>query len=50
MGGGAGMPSGKEPDTENTIKSKTGSNEDVKKRMEMIQKQRETEFAPIARK
>jgi hypothetical protein len=49
-GSGAGLTSGKAPDTENTIKAKTGSNDDVKQRMEMIQKQRETEFAPIARK
>lgn len=48
--GGAGVPAAKGPDTENTIKSKTGSNDDVKQRMEILQKQRETEFAPIARK
>jgi hypothetical protein len=47
---GAGVPVGNGPDTQNTIKSKTGSNDDVKQRMDMIQKQRETEFAPIARK
>ena len=47
---GASLPSGNGPDTENTIKSKTGSNEDVKKRMEDMQKRRETEFSGIARK
>jgi hypothetical protein len=47
---GAGLPVGKEPSSENTIKSKTGSNDDVKQRMDAIQKQRETEFAPVARK
>ena len=47
---GAELPGTNGPDTENTIKSKTGGNDDVKKRMEMIQKQRETEFAPVTRK
>lgn len=47
---GAELPGASGPDTENTIKSKTSGNDDVKKRMEMIQKQRETEFAPVTRK
>jgi hypothetical protein len=47
---GANLPGGNGPDTENTIKSKTGSNDDVKKRMEDMQKRRETEFSGIARK
>ena len=47
---GAGMPVGKEPSSENTIQSKTGANDDVKLRMNAIQKQRESEFAPVARK
>lgn len=47
---GAGVPGAKGPDTENTIKSKTGSNDDVKQRMEAMQKQRETEFTVAARK
>ena len=47
---GAGLPTGKEPSSENTIKSKTGSNDDVKQRMDAIQKQRESEFAAVARK
>jgi len=48
--GGAELPGVKGPDTENTIKSKTGSNDDVKQRMEMMQNQREKEFAGVARK
>ena len=48
--GGAGLPTGKEPSSENTIQSKTGANDDVKLRMSAIQKQRESEFAPVARK
>ena len=47
---GAGMPTGKEPSSENTIQSKTGANDDVKLRMSAIQKQRESEFAAVARK
>ena len=47
----AGLSSGDAPKSENTIaKSKTGSNDDVKARMEMMQKQREAEFAGVARK
>ena len=42
---GAAMPAANGPDTENTIKSKTGSNDDVKRRMESMQKQRESEFS-----
>jgi hypothetical protein len=48
--GGAGLPGTNGPDTENTIKSKTGGNDDVKKRMEEMEKRRETEFSGIARK
>ena len=47
---GAGLPGTNGPDTENTIKSKTGGNDDVKKRMEEMQQRRETEFSGIARK
>lgn len=50
LSNGAGIPASNGPDTQNTIKSKTGSNEDVKKRMEEMQKQRETEFTVAARK
>jgi hypothetical protein len=39
-----------EPSSENTIKSKTGSNGDVAARMEEMTKQREKEFAGVARK
>lgn len=50
-GGNAGLSSGDAPKSENTIaKSKTGANDDVKARMEMMQKQRETEFAGVTRK
>lgn len=48
--GGAELPGVKGPDTQNTIKEKTGSNDDVKQRMEAMQKQRETEFTIAARK
>lgn len=48
--GGPGMPSGAQPDTENTIKSKTGSNDDVASRMEAMQLQREKEFGGVTRK
>ena len=48
-GGGAG-PSAPGPESENTIKSKTGSNDDVKRRMEAMQKQREVEFSGPQRK
>lgn len=48
-GGGVGLPTTKGPDTENTIQSKTGSNDDVKRRMEAMQKQRESEFNVPAR-
>jgi hypothetical protein len=52
MTGGADIPVGKGPDTKNTIdnKSKTGSNDDVKARMEAMQKQREREFSAVERK
>jgi hypothetical protein len=43
-------PAAPEPSSENTIKSKTGSNEDVKKRMEQMTLQREKEFGGIQRK
>jgi hypothetical protein len=50
-GGHAGLSAGDAPKSENTLaKSKTGSNDDVKARMEMMQKQRETEFAGVTRK
>ena len=46
----AGLSTGNAPASENTIKNKTGSNDDVKMRMEAMQKQRETEFSGITRK
>jgi hypothetical protein len=49
-GSGAGLPGANGPNTENTIKSKTGSNNDVKSRMEEMEKRRESEFSGIARK
>lgn len=48
--GGAGMPTSGGTSSENTIKSKTGSNSDVASRMEQMQKQRENEFGGISRK
>ena len=52
MTGGADIPAEKGPQTKNTLddKSKTGSNDDVKARMEQMQKQREREFSQIERK
>lgn len=52
LSGGSDMPVEKGPATKNTLddKSKTGSNDDVKRRMEMMEKQRETEFSQIERK
>jgi hypothetical protein len=49
---GAGLPGADGPSTKNTLddKSKTGSNDDVKRKLEQIQKQRETEFSGVARK
>jgi len=51
-GNGAGLPSADGPSTKNTLddKSKTGSNDDVKRKLEQIQKQRETEFSGVSRK
>jgi len=48
----SGLPTSAGPTTKNTLddKSKTGSNDDVKKRMEEMQKRRESEFSGIARK
>ena len=46
--GGAAMPGGSQPSSENTAKS--GGNSDVAARMEAMQKQRESEFAGISRK
>ena len=41
---------GPQPDTENTIKSKTGANTDIASRMEAMQLQREKEFGGVTRK
>lgn len=48
--GGAGLPSGKQVESENTIKSKTGSNEDVAARMAAMEEQRKKEFGTTSRK
>jgi hypothetical protein len=48
--GGVGLTSHPEPSSENTIKSKTGSNGDVAARMEAMAQQREKEFGGVARK
>lgn len=50
MAAAAGLSTGNAPKSENTIASKSGSNDDVKMRMEAMQKQRETEFSGITRK
>jgi hypothetical protein len=48
--GGEGLRSQPEPNSENTIKSKTGSNSDIAARMEAMSQQREKEFGGITRK
>lgn len=48
--GGAGMPSGAQPNTQNTLGSKGDVDADVAARMEAMKKQRESEFAGITRK
>lgn len=52
--GGAGLPnnlpSGKQVESENTIKSKTGSNDDVAARMASMEEQRNKEFGTVERK
>jgi hypothetical protein len=48
--GGAGLPTGKSVESENTIKSKTGSNDDVAARMAAMEEQRKKEFGSISRK
>jgi hypothetical protein len=47
--GGAGLPVGKQVESENTIKSKTGSNEDVAARMAAMEEQRKKEFTTVSR-
>lgn len=47
---GAATTAQPEPTSENTIKSKTGSNTDVAARMEAMTQQREKEFGGIAKK
>jgi hypothetical protein len=45
------MPSGKAPDTKNTIeKSKTGSNDDISARLEAMNNQRKSEYGGVQRK
>ena len=48
--GGAGLPSSGGTNSENTIKSKTGSNDDVAARMAAMEEQRKKEFTTISRK
>jgi hypothetical protein len=49
--GGAGLPpSTQKVESENTIKSKTGSNDDVKARMAAMEEQRNKEFGGVSRK
>ena len=44
------LPTGKSTNSENTIKSKTGSNEDVAARMAAMEEQRKNEFGGVSRK
>lgn len=48
--GGAGVRGQPEPTSENTIKSKSGTNSDVASRMEAMTLQREKEFGGVSRK
>ena len=48
--GGADLPTGKSTNSENTIKSKTGSNDDVAARMAAMEEQRKKEFGGVSRK
>jgi hypothetical protein len=48
--GGAGLPASGGTNSENTIKSKTGSNEDVAARMAAMEEQRKKEFTTVSRK
>lgn len=48
--GGEGLRGQPEPNSENTIKNKSGSNSDVASRMEAMTQQREKEFGGITRK
>jgi len=48
--GGGDLPTGKSTDSENTIKSKTGSNDDVAARMAAMEEQRKKEFTTVSRK
>jgi len=48
--GGAGLPTGKQVESENTIKSKTGANDDVAARMSAMEEQRKKEFGGVSRK
>jgi hypothetical protein len=47
---GAGIPSSGGVSSENTVKSKTGSNDDVAARMAAMEEQRKKEFGSVARK
>lgn len=48
--GGAGLPTGKAVESENTIKTKTGTNDDVAARMAAMEEQRKKEFTTVDRK
>jgi hypothetical protein len=47
---GGDLPTGKSTNSENTIKSKSGANEDVAARMAMMEEQRKKEFGGVSRK
>lgn len=48
--GGGDLPTGKSTSSENTIKNKSGSNDDVAARMAAMEEQRKKEFGGISRK
>lgn len=48
--GGAGLPTSGGVQSENTVKSKTGSNDDVAARMAAMEEQRKKEFTTVSRK
>jgi hypothetical protein len=48
--GGGDLPTGKSTTSENTIKAKSGSNDDVAARMAAMEEQRKKEFTGVSRK
>jgi hypothetical protein len=48
--GGGDLPKGSGPNSENTIKTKSGSNDDVAARLAVMEEQRKKEFGGVSRK